>query len=161
VETQPQNRRTKQWPVFIALAVLVVFAVFFVIELVQLSQDDRGVDEGELSEQTYVDTVNRLLDDADPDRGPSLVQEHGCNACHGGTNADRLAPGFDDLWEVAAERHPPLTGPAYVYESIIYPGAYIVEGYPSNMPRIYAERIPDDELGHIIAYLVAPPEPET
>jgi hypothetical protein len=161
VESKPQNRRTKLWPVYIALAVLIVFAAVFAVELVQLSRDDRGVEEGELTEQTYMDTVNRLLRNADPARGPDLVQEHGCNACHGGSNADRLAPGFADLWEVADERHPPLTGPAYVYESIVYPGAYIVEGYPSNMPRIYAERIPDDELGHIIAYLIAPPESET
>ena len=161
MESKPQNRRTKLWPVYLALAVLIVFAVVFAVELIQLSRDDRGVAEGELTEQTYMDTVNRLLRDADPARGPALLQEHGCNACHGGANADRLAPGFADLWEVAGERHPPLAAEAYVYESIIYPGAYIVEGYPSNMPRIYADRIPDDELGHIIAYLIAPPESES
>lgn len=161
MESKPQGRRTKLWPVYIALFILIGFGAIFAVELVQLSRDNRGVAEGELSEQTYMDRVNRLLRNADPERGRALVQEHGCNACHGGANAGRLAPGFDDLWQVAAERHPPLTAAAYVYESIIYPGAYIVEGYPSNMPRIYDERIPDDELGHIIAYLIAPPASES
>jgi hypothetical protein len=57
---------------------------------------------------------------------------------------------------LAAERRPSLTAAAYVYESIIYPGAFIVDDYYNNMPRIYHDQIPDDELGDIIAYLLTP-----
>lgn len=151
-ESQPR----KLIGVYVAMAILGVFGAIFLIELVSLTRSSGGVDEAELSENTYMDIVEPLLASADVERGENLVLLHGCTVCHGGDNAGRLAPGYDDLPDVAGERRPPLTAAAYVYESIIYPGAFTVEGYPNNMPRIYEEKIPDDELGDIMAYLLAP-----
>ncbi len=146
-------RRTSAWPVYIALGLLGVFGIIFLIEFVNLSRGDGGADT--LTADTYLDIVTSLLADANPANGPILVQQHGCAACHGGNNAGRLAPGYEGLAERAGERRPPLTSAAYIYESIIYPGAYTVEGYQNNMPRLYESQIPHDELGDIIAYLLS------
>ncbi|GAB4509226.1 MAG: hypothetical protein OHK0046_03850 [Anaerolineae bacterium] len=150
--TKPVSRL----PIVFALVILVAFSLFFLIEFIDLSNNDLGVAEEELSEATYMDIVAPLLVNADPVNGAELVELYGCNACHGGSNAGHLAPGHTQVAEVAADRHPPLTAAAYLYESIIYPGAYLVEGYQNNMPRTYADQMPDEDLGDIIAYLLLP-----
>jgi cytochrome c len=152
VENKPKRRRTAVWPVYIALMMLLGFGAIFVSEFVDLSQGGRGADE--LAADTYMDIVEPLLANADSERGPDLLQKHGCNACHSGDVAGRLAPELDGLGAAAGQRRPPLTAEAYIYEAIIYPGAHIVEGFHDNMPRIYQQQIPQDELGDIIAYLL-------
>jgi mono/diheme cytochrome c family protein len=151
VDQQPR-RRAPAWPVYVALAILLLFGVIFAIEFFIFSRGDNGAVDP--VDDTYMDIVEPLLADADPERGPQLVQRHGCNACHAGESAGRLAPGFDGLGRVAVQRRPPLQAEAYIYESIIHPGTYVVDGFQNNMPRIYEAQIPEDELGDIIAYLL-------
>jgi hypothetical protein len=55
----------------------------------------------------------------------------------------------------AATRRPPLSAAEYVYESITTPTAYVVEGFQPAMPPNYPERLTDQELGDIIAYLLS------
>lgn len=152
MENKP-TRRTAVWPVYVALAILIIFGAIFVWEVIEFSRESEGA-ATDISEDAYMDIVTPLLADADPERGPQLLQRHGCNACHAGDNAGRLAPGYDGLARTAAQRRPPMSAEAYLYESIIHPGAYVVEGYMNNMPRIYESQIPEDELGDIIAYLM-------
>jgi cytochrome c len=151
VDQQPQ-RRAPAWPVYVALAILLLFGVIFAVEFFVFSGGNNGATDP--VDDTYMEIVEPLLAAADPDRGPALVQRHGCNACHAGESAGRLAPDFDGLGRAAAQRRPPLRAEAYIYESIIHPGAYVVEDYQNNMPRIYEAQIPEDELGDIIAYLL-------
>ena len=153
--TDETTRRTSVLPVFIALAILAVFLVVFAIEFIDLSKSSGGVDNEQLTAETYMDIITPLLEDADANRAEALLTTYGCFACHAGNGAGRLAPSHLDLAVIAAERRPPLTAAAYVYESIIYPGAFVVDGYPNNMPRIYEDQIPEDELGDIITYLIA------
>lgn len=151
------SSRTSAWPVYVALGIFALFAVIFLIEFIGLSRQAGGTEDAALTADTYLNVVIPLLANADPARGPDLLQKHGCSACHAGQNAGYLAPGHAGLYALAAERRPPLTAAAYVYESIVYPGAYIVEGYDQvNMPRIYEQQISPDELGDIIAYLLTP-----
>ncbi len=156
-QPEPKStRRTSLLPIYIALALLGVFVVIFLVEFLDLSKSSGGTQAEALTAETYVDVVASLLSNANSQNGEVLLQQYGCNACHAGQNAGRLAPAHSEVAQVAAVRRPPLTAAAYVYESIIYPGAFIVEGYERNMPRIYADQIPDDELGDIIAYLLLP-----
>lgn len=145
-----------RWPVYIAMAILGIFGAIFLIELVGLSRGSGGTADEDLTATTYMDIVEPLLLNAIPERGAELVEQYGCQVCHGGDHAGRLAPDHALLPDIAAERRPPLTAAAYVYESIIYPGAFVVDGFQNNMPRIYGDKIPDDELGDIIAYLLMP-----
>ena len=144
------------WPVYGVLGILVVFSAVFLYELIRLSADDTGVPDEELNADTYLDRVMPLLENADPGRGAELLQARGCEACHGGENAGRLAPDHNLLAEVAGERRPPLSPEAYIYESILYPGAYHVDGFPDNMPRKYGDLLSEEEIGDIIAYLLIP-----
>lgn len=151
------RRRTSAGPVYLIMGLLGIFAVIFLVEFLSLSTGSGGTLEEALTADTYLDEVVPLLADADPARGPELLQKHGCNACHAGQNAGHLAPAHADLGAAAAERRPPLTAAAYVYESILYPGVFIVEGFDEVvMPRIYEQQVPRDELGDIIAYLLSP-----
>jgi hypothetical protein len=44
----------------------------------------------------------------------------------------------------------------YIYESIMDPSAYLVEGYPDNvMLKNYGELISTDELADLVAFLLA------
>lgn len=147
------TRRTAVWPVIVVVGLFAVFGVIFLVEFINLSRGDGSAQV--LTPDTYMDIVAPLLAGADPANGPALIQRHGCAACHEGNSAGRLAPGYADLAERAGERRPPLTAAAYIYESIIYPGAYTVEGYQNNMPRLYESQIPPDELRDIIAYLLS------
>lgn len=153
--SEAQTRRPSMVPVIIVSIILVAFVIFFVVEFLILSESSSGVAEDELTADTYMDIVTPLLASADPARGEELILQYGCTACHGGENAGRLAPDWSSLREVAADRRSPLTAAAYVYESIIHPGAYTVEGYVNNMPRLYDEQISEADLGDIIAYLIS------
>lgn len=151
------KKRPSALPIYIAVGILLVFSAFFIIEFVQLSSEEtQGATDQDLTAETYMDIVEPLLATGDPENGRELVELWGCNACHAGVNAGRLAPAHAEVAEVAAKRRPPLTAAAYVYESIVYPGAFVVEGFQNNMPRIYEQQMPAEELGDIIAYLLTP-----
>lgn len=143
-------------PVYVGFVALLVFSSILVYEVIRFGTDEDGTSEGQLTADTYMDLVEPLLVNASSEQGHELMQTRGCGACHSGENAGRLAPDHGLLAEIAAERRPPLTAAAYIYESIVYPGAFHVEGFPDNMPRIYKDQLTDLELGSIIAYLLEP-----
>lgn len=155
--TQPQKpRQTSPLPVIIALFVLVVIGAAFIGELASVSGDaeERNV-EATLVPASYMDELTPLLADANPMRGEALVQRYGCTVCHTGPGAaNRLAPLWDGIGTRAETRRPPLSAAAYIYESIIHPRAFEVEGYSGNMPLIYDRTIEKADLGDIIAYLL-------
>lgn len=154
--TQEKSNRTAiGWPVFMALGILILITLVFIYEFAISSEASGGTDDDALSAETYMDIVTPLLVDADAERGAALVESVGCNSCHAGANAGRLGPPHDQVARVAAARRPPLSAAAYIYESILYPGAFVVEGYQNNMPRIYEEQLSDADLGDMIAYLLA------
>lgn len=164
-ETSP--RKTTMLPVYVALLILVIFGVLFLILFIDLSEDEGGVAEDDLTADTYMDIVTLLLERANPENAPALLGQYACTGCHrdGG-----IAPEFSELMNVADERHPPLSAPAYIYESIIYPQAYTVEGMDAIMPHLFdaplienGELVSSDsdseadiqDLADIIAYLLS------
>lgn len=108
----------------------------------------------ELSADLYMDVVAPLLEDADPANGAKLIQAQICAACHLLAPESPIAPNFAELAVAAHIRRPPLTAAAYIYESIVDPLAYVVEGYGPSMPQDYREKLSDKEIGDIIAYLL-------
>ncbi len=138
-------------PALVALALLIVFIVLFLVAA--LGYQPAPADDATLSASSYVTQVDALLASADPSRGPELMVQYQCVVCHV-NGANNVAPSFDGLSERAATRRPPLTAPAYLYESIIAPAAFVVTGYAAVMPQNFADRIPDRDLGDMIAYLL-------
>jgi mono/diheme cytochrome c family protein len=149
---EPCTKRRSPWAAFLVVVMLAAFSFMFLIIFISLSQNSGGTAVETLTASTYQDVVEPLLADADPARGVTYFTEYACQGCHREGGA---APTVAEIAANAADRRPPLTAAAYLYESILYPSAYVVEGYNDVMPRNYAS-IPDDELGDLIAYMLSP-----
>lgn len=155
-ETTLPNRKRKSaaWPVYLAAGLLGIFALIFIVEFINLSRiPEREPVATTLTADTYMQTVNSLLENADASRAPELLEKYACYGCHLYGVLARLGPSFEGVAERAAVRNPPLTAAAYLYEAIVYPEAFAIEGFSSEMPVRFGE-LPDDELGAIIAYLL-------
>lgn len=158
---EQQTQRAARWPLYLVLLLLVAFTAIFLIEFVGASiqppeSEELNVAADELTSDSYMDVVSTLLVDAESQEGAALVERYECVACHRYGAANDIAPSFEMIAERASTRRPPLTAEAYLYESIIHPEIYIVEGYVGSMPQNYPQRISEDELGHIIAFLLSP-----
>jgi hypothetical protein len=153
VSKQKLNWRGLGLPVYIVLAFLLVFGALFLFELVSFNPTPA---EETLTPGQYSEVVNALLEDADPANGNILLDTYGCAACHRIGAVNGIAPSFVGIVERAADIRPPLTAAEYIYESIVHPSAHLVESYANSMAQDYGTRIPSDELGDIIAYLLTP-----
>jgi len=140
--------------VYIVIGLLVIFAVFFVLELVTFHPPVAEVSAEPVSATSYVAIVDDLLAGADPQQGAVLVVSYGCTACHREGAQNGVAPAFVGVAARAAERRALMTAASYIYESVIHPAAYIVEDYPNSMVQNFGARLTDRELGDIIAYLL-------
>jgi mono/diheme cytochrome c family protein len=150
-------KKSARWPVYVALFLLVAFGIIFVVEFIGASENPvESEPPVTLAADTYVDIVTPLLANADPQNGEALLTKYECVACHRAGAENGIAPPYTGIAERAATRRPPLTAAAYIYESIIHPTAYIVDGFSSAMPQNYSERLSERELGDIIAYLLTP-----
>lgn len=135
----------------IALGLLIVVAAVFVIAFIIASQPNAATHASNAPDPEAQAAL--LLEHADPERGAQLVVEHQCVNCHVYA-AGRAAPGWDGVADRAVRREPPLSAPAYLYESIADPMTYLVEGYAPTMPQNFRETLTPEETGDIIAYLL-------
>lgn len=78
-----------------------------------------------------------------------------CVTCHYPDREDQLiGPGLLNVSARAETRVAGETAAQYLYQSIVAPGAYVVEGYPDGlMPQIYAQIFTEEQIQDIIAYL--------
>lgn len=131
------------------LAVTLFYVINSVYESYQARQvvPDRSTLQGELA----------ALPVGDPQAGAPLFEATGCAACHS-LDAETQGPGptLGGLAQrlPAARADYPVT--LYLYESILYPGAYLTEGYRAGvMPATYRARLSDQQLADLIAFLAA------
>lgn len=150
------NWRTLGLPVYLALALLVVVAGALIVAIVSLRPMPKTIATEPVSSASYRARVDTLLGDAHPEDAEALVQQYGCTVCHREGAANGIAPSWVGIAGRAAMRRPPMPADAYLYESIINPSAYVVDGYADLMPQNFAERLSDQDLGDIIAYLLTP-----
>jgi mono/diheme cytochrome c family protein len=100
------------------------------------------------------------------ERGKQLVLNRGCLACHGqgaGIGPDwqdsEYGPGIGErgALRIAQEDY---TGRAqtpeqYLFESIVQPGVYVVEGFPGGlMPDAFGDLVKAQELSDILAFMM-------
>jgi hypothetical protein len=85
------------------------------------------------------------------------VGEWACSTCHLVDNDEAgTGPGMLSLPDRAGERVERLPAEVYVYNSIIHPNDYIVEGYNENvMPVGYEDIFTEQELYDLTAYLLS------
>lgn len=80
-----------------------------------------------------------------------------CSNCHNSDTADRLVgPGLLGIGEIAGTMVEGQSAEAYLHESIVNPGAHVVEDYPDGvMPQIYSEVFTNDEIDDLVNYLMS------
>lgn len=88
---------------------------------------------------------------ADPANGERLFATS-CGGCHGAANG--AGPALTGMGERAATRVAGMTAEAYLHQSIVEPGAYVVEGFADIMPKTYEEQFSEQELADIVAYIL-------
>ncbi len=88
---------------------------------------------------------------ADPANGERLFAAS-CSGCHGA--ADGAGPALIGMGERAATRVEGLSAEEYLHQSIVEPGAYVVEGFNNIMPAIYSQEFSEQELADIVAYIL-------
>ena len=128
--------------------------------------DDAAADESE-SVQTGDDTaaaalnlipdaLAALVETGDPARGEQLTLTNACIACHNIDPSVQMAgPTWHNLVETAETRVEGQRAVDYLYNSIIYPNDYVVDGYVAGlMLQTFGETISDEDLADIIAYLL-------
>lgn len=137
-----------------ALAIIALVLIAFVLLIAYLLVDNSpGASTATLSEDSYAAELALALDGADADIGAGLINEYECYTCHVLGDGSQ-SPLFDGIGNFAGERRPPLSAEQYLYEAIVLPGVFIVEDYSDSMPNNYDERLSEQEVGHMIAYLL-------
>lgn len=152
--TEQRSRASKknQWTVIIAVAIVAVISAIFFIEFA-IASVTPPVDDADSVAQGYADVLAELPE-GDAERGMTLVTTtFECHVCHVAA-AGQQAPAFND-YLTREDALNDLSHEAYLYESILYPSRYVVEGYVNAMPQNYRDRIDDQQLADMIAYLLA------
>jgi cytochrome c oxidase subunit 2 len=90
--------------------------------------------------------------------GRSVFIEFGCGACHllaDGGGAGIVGPALDGISSIAADRIDDMSAEEYIYESLISPGSYVVEGFAEGvMPSTYTELMSPEQIDALVAYLL-------
>ncbi len=88
--------------------------------------------------------------------GQTLFASQGCSACHSVGSNTIVGPGLGGIGTRAATRKEDLlTGGQYLYQSIIDPSAYVVQGFSDGiMLPIFGDTLSEQEINDLIAYLL-------
>ena len=149
--TKPKTSKKPNLAVILTIILVVVFAFVFAIAFIVSSTS--ATDATTVTVDSYREEVESALVEADPTIGEQLINDQICVVCHVQGNTS-IAPHFTGIANRAGERHPPLDAEQYLYESIMYPTNFVVEGYAPSMPNDYHNILTQQEIGHIIAYLM-------
>lgn len=79
-----------------------------------------------------------------------------CGACHSPTAETVIVgPSLSGIAVHGAERIDGLDARAYVYNSILQPSDYLVEGFDDLMPKDLAKKLTGEELDAVVAYVLS------
>ncbi len=93
---------------------------------------------------------------ADPVRGQQLTVQNACTACHALDPALVMpGPSWHGLADRAGQRVAGQSAAYYLYNSIIHPNDYVVEGFLAGiMLSTYQDTLNERDLADIMAYLL-------
>ncbi|MEN8235600.1 MAG: hydrogenase iron-sulfur subunit [Actinomycetota bacterium] len=123
-----------------------------------LLDDTVAIAEGEILDLTYVD--QQVISSAEA--GESLYYEStlgvntGCRVCHSlKPGVVIIGPSFDGIATRAGSTLSGLTAEEYLYESIVDPDAYVVEGFdPGVMLQNFDDTLTDEQIENLVAFLL-------
>lgn len=107
--------------------------------------------DGETTEPAAGDDGTALVS-----RGTDLATTKGCIACHSSDGRDGVGPTWSGL--SGSERNlndgsTVTADAAYLLESIVDPGAKLVDGFPAIMPGNFGDSLTTEELDALLAYI--------
>ena len=91
------------------------------------------------------------------DIGKNLFAKQACSACHviEKGQAATVGPNLSNIGNRAATRQPDRTAAQYLWESIMSPNAFLTPGFGAGiMPQDYRQKLSDQDVKDIIAYLL-------
>ena len=107
------------------------------------------------------DPLIAMVADADPENGQSLFETlygevgFACNTCHSTGDNMMVGPGLNNIALTSLQRVSDQAPHRYIYNSIINPNDYVVDGFNENlMPQTYADLFSEEELVDLVAYLM-------
>ncbi len=83
----------------------------------------------------------------------SIDRQPSCSTCHALDDSHIVGPGFEQLAVRAGSRVDGQSAEDYIYESIVNPQAFIVEGYANIMPTTYADVLSQQQLVDLVVFL--------
>ena len=106
--------------------------------------------------------IDRLAAVRDPENGKLLFEtfqeaaNYACSTCHSVISEDTLVgPGLLNIKARALERVAGQSAAEYIYESIVKPDLYLVEGFDAElMPENWMEIYSNIEIFDMVAYLL-------
>ncbi len=93
------------------------------------------------------------------DDGGGVIEGGGCSECHSLDGSELTIPAFTaPSWQGvsgrAGDRVPGLSAEEYLRESILDPGAYVVEGYSDGMPKGFRFLLSEEDVDNLVAFLL-------
>jgi cytochrome c oxidase subunit 2 len=94
----------------------------------------------------------------DPEQGRVIYETGGaagipCMSCHSLDGTTIVGPSWQGIRERAATRVEGMSAEDYIRQSIEDPTAYVVDGYQPVMPDVFGEKLSDEDINNIIAYM--------
>lgn len=145
--TNTPHTRSSKWLVGVIVIVVGLASIAIVMSFNPATDNPSSTSAIE-SDTAHVMTLAQV------EGGDTLINDaYECYVCHVSGNS-QIAPAFEQLIVHANTNPRGLSPAAYLYESIVFPSAYIVEGYNNSMPNNYGDRLSEQELGTMIVYLL-------
>jgi len=95
----------------------------------------------------------------DPQAGRMIFETGGasqvpCVACHALDGTTLVGPSLQGISQRAGTRISGLSAEEYLRQSIIDPSAYLVEGFDDLMNKDYGEKLSEEDINNLIAFLM-------
>lgn len=91
------------------------------------------------------------LANADYDLGFQVYMRE-CAVCHGAANG--VGPSLTTMRDRAPTAVAGLSAEEYLWQSIVEPGAFVVEGYQDVMPKDYGQTLSQDEIAGLVRFIL-------
>ena len=88
-------------------------------------------------------------------RGKTLFASNACSSCHAIAKDQTLVgPSLYGIWNTAATREPGVNAKDYMFESILAPKKFVVNGFAQGlMPASFAQALTTQQLADLLAYM--------
>ena len=109
------------------------------------------------SAETCEVQLKLLPNNGNVDHGLVLYNEQGCIGCHSLEKGKVIVgPSYYGVYTRAATRKPGYTAEQYIYESIVNPNAYVVDGFqPNIMNGGFLAALSQKDMADILAWMKA------